>query len=134
LDMGLLFVSSFNHTYKIVKDVVKDWLVHESFYPINGVAYCQHNEKMQEVAQQFSCASRGVINGCIGALDRWVVKIRKPSHRNGVEIFHSFHIRKGFFGINVQVIVDKRKRVLFQSIKSRGTEHDATTFKSSTLY
>ena len=69
MDMGLLFVSSFNHTHKIIKYVVNNWLVHESFYPINGVAYCQDDEKMQEVALQFSRSSRGVINGCIGALD-----------------------------------------------------------------
>jgi len=89
---------------------------------------------MQENALQFSCASRGVINGCIGALDGWVVKIRKPSRCNGVENPQSFYSRKGFYGINVQVIVDKRKRILFQSIKSRGAEHDFTAFKSSTLY
>ncbi len=134
LDMGLLFVSSFNHTHKIVKYVVNNWLVHESIYPINGVAYCQDDEKMQEVALQFSRASRGVNNGCIGALDGWIVKIRKPSRCNGVENPKSFCSRKGFYGINVQVIVDKRKRILFQSIKSRGAEHDSTAFKSSTLY
>jgi hypothetical protein len=77
LDMALLFESSFNHSRKIVKYVVKNRLVHESFKPTNGVAYCQNDAKMQEVAMQFSCASRGVINGCIGALDGWVVKIQK---------------------------------------------------------
>ena len=46
----------------------------------------------------------------------------------------SFYSRKGFFGINVQVIVDKQKRVLFRSIKSRGAEHDSVAFKSSILY
>jgi hypothetical protein len=134
LDVALLFESSFNHTHKIVKYVVNNWLVHESFYPINGVAYCQDDEKIQEVALQFSCASRRVINGCIGALDGWVVKMRKPSRCNGVENPQSFYSRKGYFGIDVQVIVNKRKRILFQSIKSRGAEHDSTAFKSSTLY
>ncbi len=38
------------------------------------------------------------------------------------------------FSINLQVIIDKRKRILFQSIKSRGTERDSTAFKYSTLY
>ncbi len=70
MDLDLLFESSFNHTQKIVKYIVKKWIFHKSFYPINGVAYCQDNEKMQKVALQFLRASRGVINGCIGALDR----------------------------------------------------------------
>jgi hypothetical protein len=69
--------------------------------------------KMQEVALQFSHASRGVINGCIGALDGWVVKIRKPSCHNGVENPQSLYSCMGFYGINVQVIVDKRKQILF---------------------
>ncbi len=46
----------------------------------------------------------------------------------------SFYSREGFYGINVQVIIDKRKWILFQRIKSREAEHDFTTFKSSTLY
>ena len=108
-----------------MKHVVKNWLTHESFYPINGIAYCQDDEKMEEVALQFSRASRGVINGCIGALDGWVVKIKKPSARDGVENPQSFYSRKGYYGINVQVIVDKRKRVLFRSIMSRGAERRA---------
>ncbi len=40
LDLALLFESSFNHTHKIFRYVVHDWLVHETFYPINGVDYC----------------------------------------------------------------------------------------------
>jgi hypothetical protein len=62
---------------------------------------------MQENAPQFSCASRGVINGCIGALDGWIEKIRKLSRCDGVENPQSFYSGKGFYGINVQVIVDK---------------------------
>lgn len=37
-------------------------------------------------------------------------------------------------GIYVQVIVDKQKRRLFRSVKSRGAEHDSTAFKLTTLY
>jgi hypothetical protein len=44
---------------------VNNWLCHDLFYPINGVAYCQDDEKMQEVALEFSRASKGAINGCI---------------------------------------------------------------------
>ena len=41
---------------------------------------------------------------------------------------------KAYHGINVQVIVDKRKVFLYQSIISRGAEHDSTAFKNSSLY
>ncbi len=47
---------------------------------------------------------------------------------------NSFYSRKGFYGLSVQAIVDKKKRVLFRSIESRGTEHDSTAFKRTGLY
>jgi hypothetical protein len=97
LDMALLFESSFNHTHKIFKYVVKNWLYHESFYPINGVAYYQDDEKMQEVALEFCRASIGVINWCIGALDGWVVNIRKPLCCNEWRTLNHSTAGKGFF-------------------------------------
>ncbi len=120
-------------------DVVQNWLIHESFYLINSVAYCQDDEKMLDAAVQFARALKGVINGCIGVLDGWVVKIKKPSHLDGVEkpIFFCqffFYSQKGYFAVNVKVIVNKNKWILFPSIKSRGAEHDSTAFKSSALY
>jgi hypothetical protein len=46
----------------------------------------------------------------------------------------SYFSRKGFFGINVQAIVDSKKRILFRNINSRGAEHDSTAFKNSKFY
>jgi hypothetical protein len=62
------------------------------------------------------------------------VKIQKPQKRDGADNAASFYSREGYFGINVQVIVDKQKKILLFSIKSRGVEHDSTAFKSTTLY
>ena len=134
MDMALLFQTSFNHMHKIFKHVVTNWLSHSSFYNINGIKYCSDDERMKEVALQFARGSSGVIGGCIGALDGWVVRIKKPSRRDGVKNAKSFYSRKGFFAVNVQAIVDKRKRVLFRSIMSRGAEHDSTAFKNCGLY
>ena len=110
MDLALLFETSFNHTHKIFKYVVQNWLCHKTFYQINGLNYCKDDQQMQEVALQFSQASRGVINGCISALDGWVIKIQKPRKSDGVDNATFFYSRKGFFGINVQVIADKQKR------------------------
>ncbi len=133
MNLALLFESSFNHTHKILRYVIHDWLVNDSFYPINGVDYWQDVQQMQEVALQFSRASRGVINGCIVALDGWIVKVQKLQKGDDVGNAAAFYSRKGYFGINVQVIVDKQKKILFRSIKSRGAEHDSTAFKSTTF-
>ena len=134
MDMAMVFDISFNHAHKIFKQVVLDWLTNESFYPINGVEYCNDDAMMSEVALQFSNASNGVINGCIGAVDGWVVKIQKPSPKDNIMNAQSFYSRKGFYGINVQAIVDRKKRILFRSIMSRGAEHDSTAFKNSSLH
>lgn len=134
MDMAMIFETSFNHAHKIFKHVVVEWLCHKAFYPINGIQYCSNEEQMRDVALQFASASNGVISGCIGALDGWVVKILKPTRRDNVPDAQSFYSRKGYYGVNVQAIVDKKKKVLFRSILSRGAEHDSTAFKNSTLY
>lgn len=36
--------------------------------------------------------------------------------------------------MNVQAIVDKKKRILFRDISSRGAEHDSTAWKNTPLY
>jgi hypothetical protein len=135
LDCALLFEVSFNHVHKIFKQVIEKWIRHSSFGPINGIKYCCDDSALSAVALQFAQSSQGVINGCIGALDGWLVKIKKPGRRrDGVENPQSFYSRKGFYAVNVQVIVDKNKRILFRSIMSRGAEHDSTAFRNSGLY
>lgn len=62
------------------------------------------------------------------------MKIKRPKKRDGVRNPSSFYSRKGFFGINVQAIVDKKKRVLYRNIIHRGAEHDSTAFKNSKFY
>jgi len=84
---------------------------------INGMEYCQDEARMNEVALQFARGSGGVMGGCIGAIDGWIVKIVRPSKRDNVMDPKSFYSRKGFFGISVQAIVDKNKKVLFRSIE-----------------
>ena len=62
------------------------------------------------------------------------MKIIKPRKSDGVANPSSFYSWKGFFGINVQAIVDKKKRILYRSIQRRGAEHDSTAFKKSSFY
>jgi hypothetical protein len=134
LDCSLFFEVSFNHAHKIFKEVIDNWIRHPSVGTINGIQYCCDDEAMSAVALQFAQSSRGVITGCIGALDGWLVKIKKPGRRDGVENPQSFYSRKGFYAVNTQVIVDRNKRILSRSIMSRGAEHDSTAFRNSGLY
>mmetsp|Transcript_2909 Transcript_2909/g.4531 ORF Transcript_2909/g.4531 Transcript_2909/m.4531 type:complete len:204 (-) Transcript_2909:1006-1617(-) len=89
---------------------------------------------MFDVASKFAVRSSGKFQGCIGALDGWWVRIKKPTLKDGVDNPGDYFSRKGFYCINVQVIVDSKKRVLYRSICSRGAEHDSTAFRNSLLY
>lgn len=134
LDLGLLFEIGTSYAYEIFHDVIENWIMDDRLVNISGVDYVSDDDAMSRVALQFARASQGTINGCIGAIDGWVVKIKRPQRRDGVFNPASFYSRKGYFGINVQAIVDKKKRILYRSILSRGAEHDSTAFKNSPFY
>ena len=72
------------------------------------------------------------MGGCIGALDGWVVRITCPS---ACEVPNAgrYYSRKGYYAINVQVIVDKKKRVLWRYIGEKGSSHDSPIFMDSKL-
>ena len=77
----------------------------------------------------------GVLAGIMGALDGWLVRIRSPSlSRDRVRNSAKFFSRKGFHCLNVQVIVDRLKRVLWYSVKAKGSEHDSAAFKATNLF
>ena len=137
MDLALLFDVGFSTAYEIFHKVIKDWILDDRLVKINGIDYCEDKERMRKVALDFSNASKRVINGCIGAIDGWVVKIRKPSMKRDLKNKSdpsTYFSRKGFYGINVQAIVDKKKRIIYRNIINRGAEHDSTAFKNSAFY
>ena len=135
LDLSLLFEIGSSYAYQILHEVVKNWILDDRLVKINGLDYVSDETMMEAVALQFAQRSSGVINGCIGALDGWIVKTKRPTkNRDGVVNPGSFRSRKGYFGINVQTISSQKKKILFRDISSRGAEHDSTAFKNSPLY
>ena len=135
LDLSLLFEIGSSYAYQILHEVVKNWILDDRIVKINGLDYVSDETMMEAVALQFAQRSSGVINGCIGALDGWIVKTKRPTkNRDGVVNPGSFRSRKGYFGINVQTISSQKKKILFRDISSRGAEHDSTAFKNSPLY
>jgi hypothetical protein len=133
LDLALLFETGSSYAYDILHNVLATWINVDSLVKINRIDYCSNDEEMQKVALQFCRSSNGVLNGCISAIDGWIVKIRRPKVSDGVANPGLLFNRKGFYGINVQCIVDKKKRILHRTILSRGAEHDSTAFKNSKL-
>ena len=136
LDLALLFECGFSTAYQIFHAVVRKWICDKDcpLVKISGKDLINDDARMAAVALDFGRASSGLFSGCIGAIDGWVVKIRKPSKSDGVANPASFYSRKGFYGLNVVVICDRKKRILYRVINSRGAEHDSTAFKNSSLY
>ena len=115
--------------------MTKNWICSNKLTDISFYNNLQDIEAMRETDLHFSQgSSNGILGGCIGALDGWLVKIDSPSLSDGIENIGGFYRRKGFYALNVQVIVDKYKRVKWFSIFCRGGENDSTAFKGTGLY
>ena len=91
-----------------------------------------HDKNMGRIRNEFSNKTNGIIAGCVGAVDGWLVKIRSPQF-NEVDNPGKYYSRKQVYGITVQVIVDKKKRVLWRYIGEMGSCHDSQVFHESKL-
>ena len=122
-----------DYAKKIVNDVIKNWLCNDDILRINfydDVLLDKANSN--RIRREFSSKTGGIINGCIGAVDGWLVKIRSPS-MNEVVNPGKYYSRKNVYGINVQVIVDKKKKILWRHIGEVGSSHDSQVFHDSRL-
>lgn len=68
--------------------------------------------------------------GVIGAVDGWLVKIDCPK---GVPNPGGYYSRKGFYALNVQVVVDKQKRIQSMYVGAKGGQHDPAAFKQDII-
>ena len=122
-----------DYCIEISKYVMKEWLCKNDVMEINYYKKVLSNkQKMKKMRQDFGEKSYGLLSGCIGALDSWLVRITCPS------LFFcdnpgKYCSRKGFFALNVQAIVDKDKRILWRFIGKKGSAHDSPVFHESEL-
>lgn len=133
LDMFLWFNVCPDHARKIARVVMENWICNDDVICINFFQQVlQDTDMIQEISSLFSSRSDGVLNGCIGALDGWLVKIFCPT-KHDAENPGKYFSRKGFYALNVQVIVDMKKRVLWRFIGEKGSAHDSPVFNESKL-
>ena len=89
-------------------------------------------ENCNRIRLEFAVKSSGVMSGVIGVLDGWLVKIRCPT----MEEVHNpgkYFSRKGFYVLNVQAIVDLKKRIIWRHIGEKGSSHDSPCFHECSL-
>lgn len=137
LDLGLLFITSYSHVYDIYHYVIKYWINNDDVISIDFYKNLTDVEAMKQTAKEFAVNGRNesIIGGAIAALDGWLVKIKCPTLAGDkVKNQGSFFCQKDYFAVNVQAMVDRKKRVVWRSIKCRESKHDSTAFKRSSLY
>ena len=135
LDLGVMFDIHPRTCNQIMVDVLMKWIIKPKIGGISMYDYLDDQEAMQKVSDGFSKRSNGVFKGGIGALDGWLVRIIRPGwRRDGYRNITAFFSRKGFYALNVQVIVDDKKRVLWLSYSHKGGSHDSSCFRSTRLY
>ena len=66
---------------------------------------------------------------CVGAIDVRHIRIKKPAASGS----RYFNYRR-FFSITLQAVVDARYRFIVIDVGGYGHQHDATTFRHSSLY
>ena len=134
-DLAVIFDVHFDHCKRILHEVLVHWVIATGIGDLNMVKYLGDKEAMARVSAGFSLRSNGVLKGAIGALDGWLVRIVRPSwFRHAIKNPTTFFSRKGFFALNVQCIVDDRKKVLWVSYSHKGGSHDSSCFRESKLY
>ena len=134
-DLAVIFDVYPSHISVIVREVLENWIIKPNIGKIDILKYLADEEAMNRVSHGFSKRSNGVLRGAIGAIDGWLVKIKRPNYLlDKVTNPVPFYSRKGFYGLNVQCIVDHRKRVLWAKFNNKGASHDSTCFKNSDLY
>ena len=136
LDLACLYHVGYSHVYSIFHSCIMEWICNDDVIKFHGLEYLDNSREMERNAHIFrnNGCHGGIFAGCIGALDGWIVKIRCPKDSDGVGGTEGFYCRKGFYGINVQAIVNKDKLVIWRAIQCRGAEHDSKAFKKSDIY
>ena len=134
LDLAVIFDIEPCHCRKIMFDVLQNWVIKGDIGDLKMLEYLGDERAMAKVSHGFAKRSGGILVGAIGALDGWVVRIVRPGWIDAIKNPMSFFSRKGFYALNVQCIVDDKKRVIWASYSHKGGSHDSSCFKETKLY
>ena len=96
-DLAVIFDIYPTHIHKIFEEVIREWIIKPNIGNINILEYLNDEEAMDEVSDGFSRRSSGILRGAIGAIDGWLVKIRRPnSYHDGMTNAVPFFSGKDF--------------------------------------
>ena len=78
----------------------------------------------------FQKKTNGVLDGVFGVIDGYLCMIGRPRDVNNQAGCFS---RQGFFALNLQVMCDHKRRIIWISRLNIGSAHDSPCFKNSEL-
>ena len=110
--------------------MIRDWIDCDSFYELDMKKHLEEPARNRECVDHFFQKSCGVLDGVVGVIDGYLCMIGKP---RGVPNPAGYFSRKGFFAVNLQVICDHKRRVIWVSKLNIGSAHDSPCFKNSGL-
>jgi len=90
----------------------------------------KNNEQACKIVGGFeSISDRGILSGCIGAIDGWLCKIISPSSKSvgDVKSFFSGHYHR--YGINVQICCDHMYWFTAFTVNTSGSRGDSMAFQ-----
>jgi hypothetical protein len=94
-----------------------------------------HPDEVQSLADSFSCkASKPVFQGCVGAIDGWLVNIRCPARKSEQNIRSFFSGQYKCFGLNVQAMCDGNSKFTFFANNSPGSTNDIVAYRKLSVF
>ena len=109
LDLFLWYNSDPDHILHVIRHIIENWFCNDAVMRIDIYRdVLQDSHRIKQITSDFAKGSGGILSGCLGALDGWLVKIKCPTLQEVVNPV-KYMSRKGFFSLNVQAIVDKKK-------------------------
>ena len=132
-DIAMIFRVSHSTIYEVFHRFL-DVVASNSIQELQIKFPFDDDAKLEQLAEGFmkSTSNHPALYGCVGALDGYAVRIRRPfvSEESKPNDYMS---RKGFFAINVQAICDAKCRFLYIYADTPGSTHDATAYALSSF-
>jgi len=93
----------------------------------------EHDDLKKVCLELQAKSSFGVMDGCVGALDGWLCRIKVPMHKDTSNVTSYFSGHYQCYGINVQAVCDARCRFTYLSCRSPGGTGDSRAFHGTAL-
>jgi hypothetical protein len=115
---------------QVTRAIVRHPLIGKPKFPTDEVEAKEYADEWASLSGP-PAGRRGVLSGCIGAIDGILIKTRAPTNNETVRVTDFYSGHKCTVGLNVQVVCDARKRIIFLSVLCPGKTNDLVAYESS---